>query len=380
MARLLLIFIAIVSVTIELFANAQSGANGTCPGVAKCLERLDQGLECGPIPIPKRAIIPSLPAGAPYILRKLRESVWVVQDFAYLSMIVRHEDRVILIDAPDSSAGLNKPDGSQTRLTDIINIVLNGTTLRVLDIIYSHAHFDHIGASLRVVRWARRLPIIPKIRVFGAPNIDKLIRRSVTKRSVTTTHIIPNDGKTFYVRNGLRIELRYVGGHTDRDLAVYIPKKGAESSILMHVDVVFPKYSPFWALAISHDVRRFISVHNALLKYDFDYFVSGHLQLGDRMDVEESKQFSEDLLDASLIAPSLVTQDQLEQLGISDVANPTQPQFNNAWFLIITAGRGLQAQICSRIMIEKWGCKFGGISETIYSHCFAMLTYIGVEY
>lgn len=379
---MLLYSFAIVAVTIGLFANAQTqtDANGTCPGVTKCLERLDQGLECGPIPIPKRALIPPLPVGAPYVLHKLREGVWAIQDFAYLSMIVRHEDRVILIDAPDSRGGLNKPDGSQTRLTDIVNIVLNGTTLRLLDIVYSHAHFDHIGASLRVVQWARRLPVVPKIRVFGAPNIDKLITRSVTKRSVTTTHIIPNDGKTLYVRNGLRIELRYVGGHTDRDLAVYFPKKGKESSILMHVDVVFPGYAPFWALGISHDVRRFISVHTALLKYDFDYFVSGHLRLGNRTDIEENKKFAEDLFDAAMIAPSLVTQEQLNQVGISDVADPTQPEFNNVWFLALTAGRSLQARICSRIMVEKWGCKVGGISETIFSNCFVMLSYIGIEY
>lgn len=374
----LIVVTLVISVAVAQTAIAQQSENSTCAAVTKCLARLDKGFACGAIPVPARA--QTFPVTTPYKLQKLRKGVWVISDLAYLSMIVRWKSRVVLIDAPDSPGGLNKPDGSRTRLTDIIETVLNGTTLRVLDIVYTHAHYDHIGAATRVVQWSQTLKPAPKVRVFGAANVVTLVERSVTKRAVIPTHIIPDEGRNLYIRPGLRIKMKFVDGHTDRDLAVHIPRSRSESGILMHVDVVFPRFAPFWSLAITDDVGRYISVFDDLLKYEFHYFVSGHIRLGTRMDVEEGSLFTKDLLNAALVAPSLVRQEDLDRVGFGNAFNPTAKEYGNLWFLVITAGRDLQADACSRIMIEKWGCRIGGISETIQSSCFAMLTYIGVAY
>lgn len=378
MAHLANFIVLVLAVIVA--AAAQNGPNATCPGVKRCLRRLDKGYDCGSIPVPARSQTNPFPTASPYKLQKLRKGVWAIIDIAYVSMIIRWKDRVVLLDAPDSSAGLNKPDGSRTRLTDIIETVLNGTTLRKLDIVYTHAHYDHIGAARRIVQWTQTLKIAPKIRVFGAANVFTLVNRSVTKRAVVPTHVIPKTGRSLYIRPGLRLDMKFIGGHTDRDLAIHMPRSGSESAILMHIDVVFPGYVPFWTLGITEDVGRYISVHDDLLKYDFDHFISGHIRVATRADVEESGIFAKDLLNAVLVAPTLVTQDDLDRVGLSNVYDPTAREYGNLWFLVSTAGRGLQSNICSRIMIEKWGCKLGGISETIYSACFTMSTYIGIAY
>lgn len=378
MARL--VVVVVVVLTVILATVAQTAPNSTCPGVQRCLRRLDKGYKCDSIPIPEESQTNPFPVTAPYKLQMLREGVWAIVDLVYTAIVIRWKDHVVLLDAPDSPAGLNKPDGSRTRLTDIIETVLNGTALGKLDIVYTHNHFDHIGASRRVVQWTKTLDKKPVIRIFGAANIFTLVNRSVTKRAVVPTHVIKKEGLTLYIRPGLRINMEYVGGHTDRDLAIHIPRFRSESAVLMHVDVVYPGYVPFWTLGITDDTGRYITVHDDLLKYDFDYFVSGHIRVGLRRDVEDSARFAKDLLNAALVAPSLVTQEDRERIGISNLYDPSAREYGNLWFMVITTGRGIEANTCSRIMIEKWGCKLGGIAETIYSNCFTMLTHIGVAY
>jgi hypothetical protein len=55
----------------------------------------------------------------------------------------------------------------------------------------------------------------------------------------------------------------------------------------MLVDIVFPGWVPFPYLAKAKDTAGFIKAHDiALVKYDFDTFVGGHLtRLGTRNDV-----------------------------------------------------------------------------------------------
>lgn len=95
-----------------------------------------------------------LPPGT-FELIKLRTGVWAYEDGTFLSIILKMGSRLAMLDIPDAD-GSDKPDGSMTRLTDAAETILNGIIPQRIDIAYSHAHFDHIGASTRFHRYMQK--------------------------------------------------------------------------------------------------------------------------------------------------------------------------------------------------------------------------------
>lgn len=345
-----------------------------CPGVEDCLRRLDAGLECAVLPVPERARLSPIPDGQATEVRQLRKGVWLHRDGGYNSLIVRHDQHVVVVDMPDSNAGMNKPDGSRTRMTDAVTSILSGTQPTRIDMVYTHAHFDHIGASTRFHQWASRVYPKSVINVYGGPEVAAAIHNSVSKRAVIPTRVI-HKSATIVLSEALRLDIRALHGHSKADMAVHIPRHGAEKAILMFVDVVSPRWAPFWSFAISEDITQYIAVHTELLRYDFDVFVDGHLDPGDRDDVSENLRFTTDLFAAAEEAERSTTMAEFAAAGAQNGSMPGSAEFGNVWFMFITAGRAVQAHRCVRSMIEKWGCRFGGVAATSFSNCFVALSY-----
>lgn len=370
-------WLSISLLNVIVLITTSSAQSTQCPAVKNCLARIDKGEPCGVLPVPSRAVIAPLPPGQPFQLQKLRRGVWRINDIGYSSMILRHATHVTLLDVPDSSGGLNKADGSRTRLTDIVELVMNGTVPRKIDIVYSHAHFDHIGAARRIVQWVRWRYPSAKLRVFGGSSSIRLVRASISKRAVIPTHIVGRGGTTIWMAKHLRVRMKQLGGHAGADFALHIPRYGSEKAVLMYVDIVFPRWSPFSNLAFTNDMMRFVRIPDELLKFDFDYFIGGHVLLGSRNDVAEAGRYIRDIF---MAAKNGVVTDQMRQrAGTSNFFVPGNPEFGNIWFLFLNGNRNLQAQACARILIEKWGCQIGGVAETAFSHCFNMITLQGIE-
>jgi len=117
-------------------------------------------------------------------------------------------------------------------------------------------------------------------------------------RTPQPNRIIPTQGRTLRLKKSITIDMVLVGGPTQQDLLVYIAPSDTDSGIAMHVDVVFPKWSPWPNLGFSQDLRGYIDAHRQVLDYDFEYFLGGHFGVGNWADVEESMRFTEDLFDA----------------------------------------------------------------------------------
>lgn len=367
----------IIAAFVQFFSAPFPVAHAACPAVDACLSAPKL---CSTLPVPERSVIQPFPNNAPVEVRKLRRNVFLLRDLAYNALLLRRNRAIALLDAPDSGGGFNKDDGSRTRITDAIEQVLGGVKPTRFDLVYSHGHYDHIGAAKRVVQYMSAKYPKCRIRVYGTQGAARTIRKSVTKRAVIPTNNISPDGLTLYYGKGLRVGIHVLGGHSGGDLALHIPRVGSQPAILFHVDVVFPRWAPFSSLAIATDVGKFVEVHDELLKFDFNIFVGGHMNIGNRADVAHGLRFSKDLLRASLKAPSLVTQEDRAGVGMGNYFTPGKTEFGNLWFLFLTAGRHLEVEKCSRIMIEKWGCRLGGLVEVVNSACFTMLTYVVTDY
>lgn len=363
-------------------AAAAATRNGTTceAALATCLADFPSGGTCTPpLPVPAAEIpTPLRPSG--YNLTRLRPGVYAYLDGGYTSLLLweRRRRRLVVIDASDNAAS-NTDGGAGTRLTAAVDEVLGGAAPRAVDVVYSHAHLDHIGATRRVVEHLRSGHPSRRVAIWGTDEADDMVRRSTTRRALRVTRRVPRSGATLRLGGGLRVDLHVVGGHTATDLAVHIPPAGRSPGVLHHVDVVFPGWAPPFTLGITEDVARYRDVHAALLRLDWEVFSGGHLtRLGSRADVAASGRYAADLIAAAAAATAAVDDRALAEAGVAAVADPRSRLYGNAWasFALL---RRLQGDACARAMLAKWGCTLGGVDIMIRSNCFSAVTYLLVE-
>lgn len=298
--------------------------------------------------------------------------MFLYNDGVVLSLIATSGTKLAIIDFPDSVAS-NIATGSGTLLTDAIEQVLNGTIPRRIDMIYSHAHLDHIGGSLRVFNFLKmKFPSAP-IEVWGTKEAQELVKEHITDRLTPVTRRIGRRGAVLKLCKDLKIKLMIVGGHTQEDLGILIPRSKGEAAILHLVDIVDPGYSLPFNLGVTQNLGNLMEAHRTMLRLDFDILVGGHFQTGTREDVRNHLEFLEDLIET--IQSITITPEQFGEAGIGRVQDPTAREFGNP-FLGFVITNDLTVDACFRIMIEKWGCRLGALDFFLRGHCSVAFLYV----
>ena len=251
----------------------------------------------------------SVATGTPtYHKGHLGGNVWYITEGVYQMMVIVGDSAVIVVDAPPSiGMDLNAgPFGSDVNVT-IPEIVAEITDNPITKLIYRHSHFDHIGAA-GVIKEAFPDVLIIAHKLtkeqleFGSRNPNFL-----QPRPMIPLPDVPLPDKTFGKSRNLalgkfatRLELRYKGpAHEPGNIFIYQPHQ----KILMMIDIVFPRLSPFELLALAEDTGSYLRAYDQILEYDFDVLIAGHLnKLGDRSDVEEARGYMQDILTNSKLA------------------------------------------------------------------------------
>ena len=251
----------------------------------------------------------SVATGTPtYHKGHLGGNVWYITEGVYQMMVIVGDSAVIVVDAPPSiGMELNAgPFGSNVNVT-IPEIVAEITDNPITKLIYSHSHFDHIGAA-GVIKEAFPDVLIIAHKLtkeqleFGSRNPNFL-----QPRPMIPLPDVPLPDTTFGKSRNLalgkfatRLELRYKGpAHEPGNIFIYQPHQ----KILMMIDIVFPRLSPFELLVLAEDTGSYLRAYDQILEYDFDVLIAGHLnKLGDRSDVEEARGYMQDILTNSKLA------------------------------------------------------------------------------
>jgi glyoxylase-like metal-dependent hydrolase (beta-lactamase superfamily II) len=219
-----------------------------------------------------------LPAGAKpapvppegYRLEKIGPSVYGVIVGAGQSVFVVTRTGVVLIDAPGTFA------------TALPAAVKKITDKPVTHLIYSHSHFDHIGAS----------------GVFG-PDVIRIGHEEtarILKQNADPARPVPtltfHDRRTVEI-GGERFVLSYPGpSHESGNIIIQVP--GQKLAVL--IDCALPGVASYQAFGTADSIPGVIRAHKELLKLDFDTFVGGHwYRWGTRRDVAESYEFVSDI-------------------------------------------------------------------------------------
>lgn len=368
---------------------ASAARSWSCPAALRsCLRNLSSGGSCSPVlPIPAKALPPRV-RSVGFNLKTLRQHVHLYHDGMYMALLLtdHNSSRVAVVDVPDSigssTAGWvpahNAPAGTGTRLSEALEEVLDGARPSHVDIIYSHAHMDHIGGAAALGVHLAKAHAQATVEVYATSRTAALVADSTTHRTVPVTHVVGSGGaKVDLGADGAgTVQILPMGGHTGDDLAIFLPRRGLEPGVLHHVDVVFPGWAPFRNLALARDLRDFIAVHHRLLDLDWDILAAGHLtRLGSRQDVVTSLSFVTDLLKAAADGVAAVGPRQMAAAGLGRLMDPSADEYGNVWWGFLDVGRRLPTDRCVRAMLDRWGCRLAGVDVTIRENCFSAVTH-----
>ena len=238
---------------------------------------------------------------------------------------------VVAVDAPPS-IGKN-----------YLKAIAEVTNKPVTNVIYSHAHLDHIGAA----------DIFPKNATYIAQD-EVAASLQEAKASAANASMVPPIPTVTFSKNytlnvgGQTLQLDYYGvNHSPGNIFIYTPKQ----KTLMLVDVIWPGWVPFPYLGLAQDVAGFIKAHDiALNNYNFDTFIGGHLtRLGTRNDVVVAREFVSDLEKAAAQANKQVPFPEIaKQVGQAGKAFLSTKTYTDAL-----------DQRCTQIMLPKWENRLG---------------------
>lgn len=294
--------------------------------------------------VPASALGPEIPAKG-YLLVPVRDGLYVMTNGIYQLMFLVSDAGVILVDAPPSLAWA------------IPQAVAEVTTQPITHLVYSHAHVDHTaGAGL--------LPA--SIQRIAHEETATLLRRAQDPNRPVPT--VTFAGETTYVLEvgNQRLELSYKGiNHQIGELFIYAPRQ----KTLMHVDMVFPGWAPFKALAIVQDVPGLLRAMDQSLEYDFDTFVGGHLgRPGTRHDVEQTRAYLLDLRTAANAANAAI-----DYVTVTRDVDPL-----NVWAQFKRYSDAV-TDTCVKLMPRKWLKELGGADVFLRDNCFTMTESLRID-
>jgi glyoxylase-like metal-dependent hydrolase (beta-lactamase superfamily II) len=286
--------------------------------------------------VPEAARGPAIDPARGYLVQELPGGAWWVTDGDYQALLVTSTEGTVVVDAP-ASLGPHLPAA-----------VAEAASAPVTHVIYSHSHYDHIGAA----------HLFGDATVIGHAEVATTLRRRNDPRR-PVPEVTFQEHLTVEL-GGQQLVLDYHGpNHEPGNVFIHLP----QLRILMLVDVVVPGWVPFTRLGVAADVPGFLAAHEQALGYDFDTLVAGHLtRLGTRQDVEVQRQYVLDVKAACQRARASVSAAEvIAETGLED-----RWRFAKAYFDRL-------ARHAADELVPRWVGRLGGVRAFTQDHCAAML-------
>ena len=209
---------------------------------------------------------------ADYRIENVSGNIYRVIDDRHRSVFAVTEAGIIVTDPLNDSVGKWLKQELETRFDKPVRYV-----------IYSHNHSDHVYGA----------------RVFEAPGVDfiahKLARQDLVRTRAAT--VIPNltfDDEMTVALGETTVQLRYHGPNDGRGS---ISMHFMPANVVFVVDWIVVGRMP-WQKLWSYDIQGMINSTREILNQDFDIFVGGHADVGDKADVRAYLAYLEALYSA----------------------------------------------------------------------------------
>ncbi|KAI4167371.1 MAG: hypothetical protein LQ343_007270 [Gyalolechia ehrenbergii] len=266
---------------------------------------------------------------------------------------------VIVVDAPP------------TIIHQLIDGIRTVTDLPISHVVYSHAHADHIGGAY----------------LLDGDNVTFIAHEETEKALAQTKDpnrpapdITFSEELNFTVCNQT-LHLSYKGpNHEPGNIFIYAPLQ----KLLMLVDVVYPGWVPFDALAVSQNIPGWIQAHDQLLEYEFDHYVGGHLnKAGTRQDILIQREYVTQLFDncAEAIRLSAAPPNASNPLSVQTALGPVQAaNAGNPWATFEVFLHDLTADWCANKTTAAWLGRLAGVDVFTQSNANAMVNSLRLDF
>ena len=287
--------------------------------------------------MPERAKQRPIPAKG-YLIDALGRGGYAVTDGTYNFMFFVGTRGVVAVDAPAAMG------------PRILQAIREKTRKPVTHVVYSHEHFDHIGAA----------NLYPKsAKIYAHEATAWMLRQTPDVNRPAPDVTFSGRGRYTLRAQGVVLHLDYHGNnHQEGQLFVWAPRQ----RVLLHIDIVFPRWAPFKQLAIAQYVPGYMKAIDKTLDYPFRYLVAGHLsKLATRADVVEQQEYVRELYDAAKKANGSV-----DYVAVTRGVDP-----ENTWAQFETYSDAVTAA-CVELMPKDWLTRIGGADVWLDDNCFTM--------
>lgn len=282
-----------------------------------------------------------------YLVKKVKQNVYVVTDGIWQSAFVTTGKGVIMLDAPESFGQY------------LIKAVAEVSKEPIKMLVYSHSHVDHIGGSIY-------LKDIKGLKILASEHVAKyLLEKNDARRLLPTDTYSGN----YVLRLGSEVvNLNHHGNYhsNDSDVFFYMPGR----KFLMVIDSITPGYVPFMGFDLTHNFHEYLKMFDAILQYDFDVFVGGHLtQLGTADDVRITQAYVKDVYETVKRIHSETN--QFEIMG-----NTAKKVGWDNKFLLFKEFLDYVINKSAKEIEQRWVKKLAGVDVWAQSHARTALIYV----
>lgn len=297
------------------------------------------------LPAVKARALPVDPAKG-FLVKEVKPDVYVVTDGIYQSAFVTTGKGVVLFDAPPSFA-----DKLPAAVAEV-------TREPIAQLVYSHAHLDHIAGA------AGLKAKVPGLQILAEAGTARFLRDKKDPRRPLPTRTFKD--RTTLKLGSMTVELRKGHWHSpEGELLIHVPSR----RFLMAIDTLAAGHVPFMDFDLSTNMHEYLKVFDQLLAYDFDVLVPGHLTyLADRTDVQMSKDYA---LDVYKTVKRI--HDSTDQMKVMSTA-AQKYSWDNKFAIFRTLLDGVIEQCAAEIQ-GRWGDRLAGVDVFGSSHCRAALIY-----
>ena len=287
---------------------------------------------------------PPIDAVKGYRVESFGGGVYMVTEGAYQLMLVVSDSGVIVADAPPTIG---------PKILNAVQEVAPGS--KIVALIYSHAHIDHIGYAGEIVKTN------PSMKIVAHEETRKILARANDPARPLPTSTFKSQDKNFQFKVGNQtLQLQYPGpNHEPGNIGIY--HQGQK--VLMLVDVIFPGWMMWRRFAVSQDIPGYFNVVKTLnSRWDYKTLIAGHVgRAGTRADVDAQLDFMTDIHNAAY--------EGLMTVKPGQTVNPKNG--NNTWAYF----RDYIDQVtnhCVNKVSPKWASRLAAFDVWIYDQCMAM--------
>jgi glyoxylase-like metal-dependent hydrolase (beta-lactamase superfamily II) len=225
----------------------------------------------------------------------------------------------------------------------------------ITHLIMSHGHADHNGGGSAFAD-------VPNLQIIASTKAAATLAKQPLVGVLTPTQTF--DEALDLTIGGVKIELRNMRYHAeDTDTAIFLPAQ----KFLMAIDLITPGEVPFMNFGSTTDFAAYVDAFDALLSYDFEVFLAGHVSLlGNRADVIATREYTLDVRDTVFaMMPSF-----LDRFG----ASFETMAFQNGNLAYRYAMESIRDE-CATQIIERWQSTLSAADIWADSHCETVVMY-----